>query len=46
LTDRVTTLPEMLEKCGPNDPILAVEAVLPTNKRYPGITGDNPLEYL
>lgn len=46
----MTILTGMLEikklnrKCGPNDPILAVEAGLPTNKRYPGITGDNPLE--
>lgn len=25
---------------------LRVEVILPTNKRYPGITGDNPLEIL
>jgi hypothetical protein len=41
----MTVLTEMfIKKCGPNDPILAVEVILPTNKRYPGITGDNPLE--
>jgi hypothetical protein len=29
-------------KYGPRYQYLRVEVILPTNKRYPGITGDNP----
>jgi hypothetical protein len=36
----------MYNKGGPSYPIFTVDVILPTNKRYPGITGDNPLEIL
>jgi len=47
LTDRMTILTEtFFKECGPRYQYLRVEVILPTNKRYPGITGDNPLETL
>lgn len=46
LTDRMTILTETLQRVVLDIQYLRVEVILPTNKRYPGITGDNPLETL
>ena len=46
LTARMTLLTEIFNGMVLDIQYLRVEVILPTNKRYPGITGDNPLETL
>ena len=46
LTARMTILTEIFNGMVLDNQYLRVEVILPTNKRYPGITGDNPLETL
>lgn len=46
LTGIFTNVNFIYNKGGPSYPIFTVDVILPTNKRYPGITGDNPLEIL